>query len=135
VLREMWRVLAPEGRVILIVPNRTGVWSRIDTTPFGQGLPFSRSQLAQQLSDALLTPLDWGGALFFPPVSNRFALRMAPALERTGTKLSRGLGGVMIVEARKDLMAPISGGLRAQTVPVFKPAGSFSRSTGPQDRS
>ena len=135
VLREMWRVLAPDGRVILIVPNRTGVWSRIDTTPFGQGLPFSHSQLAQQLSDALLTPLGWGGALFFPPVSNRFALRMAPALERTGTKLSRGLGGVMIVEARKDLMAPVSGGLRAQTVPVFKPVGSFSRSARPEDRS
>lgn len=127
VLREIWRVLAPDGRVMLIVPNRSGVWSRIDTTPFGQGLPFSHSQLAQQLSDALLTPLGWGGALFFPPVPNRFALRMAPALERTGTKLSRGLGGVMIVEARKDLMAPISGGLRAQTVPVFKPAGSFGR--------
>ena len=27
-LREMWRVLAPEGRVILIVPNRRGVWAR-----------------------------------------------------------------------------------------------------------
>ncbi|MEQ1715716.1 MAG: methyltransferase domain-containing protein [Hyphomicrobium sp.] len=54
VLREMWRVLAPDGRLILIVPNRSGVWSRIDTTPFGYGLPFSRSQLAMQLGDALL---------------------------------------------------------------------------------
>lgn len=129
VLREMWRVLAPDGRLILIVPNRSGVWSRIDTTPFGQGLPFSKSQLAQQLSDALLTPTDWSEALYFPPLANRFALRMAPALERTGAKLSRGLGGVIIVEARKDLMAPISGGVRAQTVPVFRPAQSFSRTT------
>lgn len=128
VLREMWRVLAPDGRLILIVPNRSGVWSRIDTTPFGQGLPFSQSQLAQQLSDALLTPLDWSCALYFPPVTNRFTLRMAPALERTGTKISRGLlGGVIIVEARKDLMAPIGGGLRAKAAPVFRPAGSFSR--------
>jgi SAM-dependent methyltransferase len=133
VLREMWRVLAPDGRVMLIVPNRTGVWSRIDTTPFGQGLPFSHSQLAQYLSDALLTPIGWGGALFFPPVSNRLALRIAPALERTGTRLSRGLGGVMIVEARKDLMAPISGGIRAQTVPVFRPASSFGRVMPAQD--
>jgi hypothetical protein len=61
------------------------------------------------------------------------ALRIAPALERTGTKLSRGLGGVMIVEARKDLMAPVSGGLRAQTVPVFKPASSFRRVLAAQD--
>lgn len=127
VLREMWRVLAPDGRLILIVPNRTGVWSRIDTTPFGHGLPFSTSQLAQHLSDALLTPMGWGGALYFPPLTNRLALRMAPAIERTGTRLSRGLGGVIIVEARKDLMAPIGGVVRTQSVPVFKPAGSFTR--------
>ena len=103
------------------------MWSRIDTTPFGQGQPFSRSQIETQLSDALLTPMDWSGALYFPPISNRFALRMAPAFERTGTRLSRSFGGVIIVEARKDLMAPIGGAVRAQNVPVFKPAGSFSR--------
>lgn len=127
VLREMWRVLAPDGRVLLIVPNRSGVWSRIDTTPFGQGLPFSRLQLETQLSDALLTPVAWSGGLYFPPMGNRLSLRMAAALERTGARLSRGLGGVIIVEARKELMAPVSGGLRAQTVPVFKPAGSLTR--------
>lgn len=130
VLREIWRVLAPDGRLILIVPNRSGVWSRIDTTPFGQGLPFSHSQLATQLSDALLTPLDWSGALYFPPISNRVALRMAPAIERTGKRFSRSFGGVIIVEARKDLMAPVGGAVRAQTVPAFKPAASFSREVG-----
>lgn len=30
VLREMWRVLKPDGRMILVVPNRRGVWSRIE---------------------------------------------------------------------------------------------------------
>jgi len=135
VLREMWRVLAPDGRLILIVPNRSGVWSRIDTTPFGQGLPFSRSQLTHELSDALLTPLDWGDALFFPPVGNRFLLRMAPALERTGARLSRGFGGAIVVEARKELMAPVGGGVRAAIpAPAFKPAGSFGRLLEPAEQ-
>lgn len=133
VLREMWRVLSPDGRLMLIVPNRTGVWSRLDATPFGQGLPFSPSQLATQLSDALLTPIDWSGALYFPPLANRFMLRMAPAIERTGPKLSRGLGGVIIVEARKDLMAPVGDGVRTQSVPVFKPAANFSRQCDQRD--
>jgi len=122
VLREMWRVLAPDGRAILIVPNRSGVWSRIDATPFGHGLPFSRSQLATQLSDALLTPVEWSGGLYFPPMTSRFALRMAGPLERTGERLSRSVGGVIIVEARKDLMAPVGGAARAHEITVLRPA-------------
>ncbi len=29
------RVLAPEGKAIVIAPNRTGVWARTEGTPFG----------------------------------------------------------------------------------------------------
>ena len=32
-LRELWRVLAPNGRLLLVVPNRRGLWARVDTTP------------------------------------------------------------------------------------------------------
>ena len=123
VLREMWRVLAPAGRLILIVPNRRGVWSRIDTTPFGQGLPFSRSQIETQLIDALFTPMEWIGALYFPPIDQRLILRMAPALERSLAKISPGVEGVIIVEARKEIMAPV-GGLRQSAVRVLRPVES-----------
>jgi hypothetical protein len=44
-LREVWRVLAPNGRLLAVVPNRRGLWARIDTTPFGHGRPFSRGQV------------------------------------------------------------------------------------------
>ena len=40
-LGELWRVLSPQGRVLIIVPNRRGMWARFDTTPFGHGRPFS----------------------------------------------------------------------------------------------
>ena len=59
-LREMWRVLAPEGRLMLVVPNRRGVWARLDKTPFGQGRPYSRRQLEALLIEALFTPLRLG---------------------------------------------------------------------------
>ena len=122
VLREMWRVLAPDGRLILIVPNRRGVWSRIDTTPFGHGLPFSRSQLETQLTDALFTPLDWSEALYFPPFGRRLLLKIAPTLERSVARLKPGVGGVIIVEARKEMMAPVGGGLKAREVRVLRPS-------------
>ncbi|MCB1375786.1 MAG: methyltransferase domain-containing protein, partial [Rhodobacteraceae bacterium] len=34
-LSEIWRVLVPSGRVVFIVPNRSGLWARRDATPFG----------------------------------------------------------------------------------------------------
>ena len=108
-LREIWRVLAPEGRLMLVVPNRRGVWARLDNTPFGQGRPYSRRQLEALLVEALFTPLDWSGALYFPPLGKRMLLRSATAWERVGAGLSPAFSGVLIVEARKEMMAPIIG--------------------------
>ncbi|MGL4396465.1 MAG: class I SAM-dependent methyltransferase [Hyphomicrobium sp.] len=123
-LREMWRVLAPDGRLLLIVPNRRGVWSRIDATPFGHGLPFSRAQLETQLTDTLFTPIDWSEALYFPPVNKRMMLKLAPTIERTGAHLSIGIAGVIIVEARKEMLAPIRGTRVTNEVRVLKPVES-----------
>ena len=120
-LREMWRVLKPDGSLLIIVPNRRGLWSRIDTTPFGDGLPFSRGQLETQLIDALFTPVDWGEALYFPPLDRRMLLRLAPALERFGKSMSIGVAGVIVVEARKEVMAPVGGGLRVGQPAILKP--------------
>jgi SAM-dependent methyltransferase len=128
VLREAWRVLAPDGRLLLIVPNRRGVWSRIEATPFGQGLPFSRTQLERQLTDGLFTPIDWSEALYFPPFDRRIMLRIAPALERTGGRLSKGVAGVIIVEARKEIMAPVGGGQKVEPVRSLKPVENTGRS-------
>jgi SAM-dependent methyltransferase len=108
-LREMWRVLAPEGRILLVVPNRRGVWARFDKTPFGHGRPYSRRQLDQLLVGAMFTPLDWGSALFFPPLGRPILLRSSTAWERVGASISPAFSGVLIVEASKELMAPIIG--------------------------
>ncbi len=120
-LREMWRVLAPEGRLMLIVPNRRGVWARLDNTPFGQGRPFSRRQLESLLVDALFTPFDWGGALFVPPIGRRMLLRSAPAWERMGANVSPAFAGVFIVEARKEVVAPIGKPAKARVLRDFVP--------------
>jgi SAM-dependent methyltransferase len=123
-LREMWRVLSPEGRLMLVVPNRRGVWARLDNTPFGQGRPYSRRQLEELLVEALFTPMDWSGALYFPPLGKRMLLRSATAWERVGAGITPAFSGVLIVEARKELMAPIGKAAKARNLRLLVPQAS-----------
>jgi SAM-dependent methyltransferase len=108
-LREVWRVLVPEGRLLIVTPNRRSVWARIDATPFGHGRPYSRSQLERLLVENLFTPVSWGTALHVPPVNRKIILKSATVWERAGQKLWPAFGGVLLVEARKEVMAPIGG--------------------------
>jgi len=122
-LREVWRVLAPGGRLLAVVPNRRGLWARMDTTPFGQGRPYSRSQITQLLRETWFTPTGWGEALYVPPVSRGWFLRSAVAWERTGATLSAPFAGVHIVEATKQVYRAIPARReRRRLVPSLKPA-------------
>jgi SAM-dependent methyltransferase len=107
VLEEVWRVLAPEGRALLVAPSRRGVWARVDGTPFGQGLPYSKGQLRELLREALFSPVFWGEALYAPPFRRRFFLNSATAIERIGAALGLPFAGVHIVEATKQLYRPV----------------------------
>ncbi len=100
-LREIWRVMAPEGRLIVLVPNRAGLWARSEAQPFGHGRPYSRGQLAELLRDAAFEPLASARALFALPWSWPPALAMAKTLEDLGASLALPLGGVLLMEAIK----------------------------------
>jgi len=106
-LDECYRVLAPEGRGLFIVPNRAGLWSRRDKTPFGFGRPFSLGQLEAQLRQIGLVPERHVAALYQPPSETPFWLRTAGMLEKMGRIVSnRFAGGVLIVEVTKQIPAP-----------------------------
>jgi len=104
-LREVWRVLDEPGRLIVIAPNRRGLWCLAERTPFGYGRPYSASQLKQVLAANLFTPLRHERALYVPPFTSPTWLRTAPAWERTGARVMRKLSGVVILEAEKSLAA------------------------------
>ncbi len=121
-LREVWRVLAPSGRVIAVIPNRRGVWTRTDTTPFGHGRPYSRSQITQLLRQTWFTPTAWGEALFMPPVAGGWFLRSALMWERLGAALSLPFAGVHLVEATKQVYRAIPAKReRARLIPALEP--------------
>jgi SAM-dependent methyltransferase len=104
VLREAWRVLVPAGRILVIVPCRTGPWAQADHTPMGLGRPYSRFQLCQLLESAWLEPKDVRRVLFVPPSRRRFLLGSASAFERFGRRFAPGLAGLLLVEAQKTLV-------------------------------
>ena len=122
-LREVWRVLAAGGQLLAVVPNRRGVWARMDTTPFGHGRPYSRSQITQLLREAWFTPVAWGEALYVPPIDRGWFLRSAIAWERTGATLSAPFAGVHIVEATKQVYRAIPARReKRRLVPTLEPA-------------
>ena len=119
-LAEIWRILTPGGRVIVVVPRRAGLWARLDTTPFGHGRPYSRSQMREFMRETLFSPTHWTEALYFPPFERQMFLRSAALFERIGASLSLPGAGVLIVEATKQLYRPV-GRTTRQALPQLRP--------------
>ena len=89
--------------MILVVPNRRGLWARMDGTPFGQGRPFSRSQLEALMRSAEFSAENWTEALYVPPLRRRVLMRSAAAWERVGAGLSLPFAGVHVIDATKQV--------------------------------
>ena len=130
-MREIWRVLAPGGRIVIIVPNRSGLWSRVETTPFGYGRPFSRGQLTQLLRDCLFVPDAWSTALHVPPFSRNWLIRSAGAWDRVGARMGSAFAGVLLVEATKQLYQGLKVKSRRRLVPSLRPVLMPQRTSVP----
>jgi SAM-dependent methyltransferase len=104
-LREVWRVMAPEGRLVVIAANRWSLWAQADATPFGHGRPYSRTQLAALLADAMFEPVVSARALYAPPLAWTPVVRAADAFERVGEVIWPAQGGLVLMEAVKRLYA------------------------------
>ena len=104
-LREAWRVLKDDGRLLIVVPNRSGMWAYSEYTPFGHGHPYSAGQLGRMLAGGLFRVERRDAALWMPPSRLRIMLRSSPLFERGGRKLMPGFAGVTLTEAVKDAYA------------------------------
>ncbi|HKX65409.1 MAG TPA: methyltransferase domain-containing protein [Rhizomicrobium sp.] len=108
-LRQIWRVLAPEGRILLVAPNRASLWAQVQRSPFGHGRPFSKMELEGLLTEGQFESTRWSRALYAPPFET--VIRSGAGWEKVGARLFSGIGGVHVVEAAKSLYATAKPGL------------------------
>jgi SAM-dependent methyltransferase len=111
-LDEIWRVLGPGGRAVFVVPNRAGIWSRSDNTPFGFGRPYTLGQLEAQLRKHDFVTEKTLSTLYQPPSHRRIWRKTAGVVEKIGHNLPViAAGGVLMVEVSKQMAAPTRPGL------------------------
>jgi SAM-dependent methyltransferase len=120
-LAEAHRLLTPSGRMLVIIPNRRGLWARSPRSPFAHGHPFSTGQLKALMRECHFTPLHIETALFYPPSSKRSILRAAKLLEWVGRTFFPLFGGIIIMEVEKRIFAPTKGTLS----PAYQHAGRY----------
>jgi hypothetical protein len=118
----VWRVLAPGGRLIIVVPNRVGIWARTERTPFGHGRPFSRGQLSTLLRETMFVPMNWSAALAMPPLSSNVLFQGGTSWERVGSVLWPRMAGVHILEATKIVQRPVEVRKRVRSARARRPA-------------
>lgn len=126
-LAEAWRVLSPGGVLMIVTPNRRGVWARFEHTPFGTGKPYSKRQLKKLLDANRFTPEVWSDALHFPPSKRRFIQRLRRSFEKLFRYAFPIFGGVICVSASKRLYQgiPVTARVRRRVaVPVLVPQSS-----------
>jgi SAM-dependent methyltransferase len=104
-MSELWRVLAANGRILVVVPNRRGLWARFDHTPFGHGQPYTVGQLSRMLRDNRFTPTRTVNSVYTPPYVSGLLIRSAPAIERIGNRWFNTFAGVVMIEAQKQVYA------------------------------
>lgn len=124
-LRQLWRVLAPEGRLLLVVPNRASLWAQLESSPFACGRPFHKSELTALLADTLFEPVKWDRALYLPPFAGQRLAQLGNSFERLGRRVFPGVAGVHLVEASKSLYgrAPVKTAVKGKV--ALRPAATL----------
>ncbi len=106
-LRIVWQQLAPGGQLLVVVPNRRGLWARYGATPFSAGTAHSAATLKALLDEAEFTVREISTALFVPPSTHPLWLHSAVLLEWLGRIMLPRSGGILVVEAEKQIFAGV----------------------------
>lgn len=102
-LQEIFRILKSNGRLLVLTPNRRGLWSRAEWAPFGHGTPYSGDQLRFLLRDNLFVYERSCTALYTPAFKWNIIRRSFEYFESALPYILPTIGGVHMVEVSKQV--------------------------------
>ncbi|MGB7406278.1 MAG: methyltransferase domain-containing protein [Pacificimonas sp.] len=126
ILGELYRALAPTGRLLLVVANRSAPWALFEGQPFARGRAYGSAELMQLVRAAGFHIERQRGLFALPPVPG------VSSLDTFLTRVVPRLGAVYILELKK----PGGGGfVRPRPAPVRShvgaPAGAVAARSAP----
>lgn len=98
---ESFRCLKAEGKLIVITPNRRGVWAHNDKTPLGFGQPYSLTQLVNMLNKKSFMIVNVKRALYklpFEKICGRLFSTLFEAVAKRSLQKFSGLVGVVAIK-------------------------------------
>ena len=130
-LQILWQILEPGGQLLIMVPNSRGPWVRGNRSPFTGGKFYHTSELKTLLSDTHFTLRETSTALFAPPSTHPLWLRTMGLCEMLGKLLCPGLGGLIVIEAEKQIYAGVGERISARAQQSWAEANAPVLNTSP----
>lgn len=128
-LREAWRVLAPGGKLLLVMPRSYGLWRWLGDTPWKHSAHASSKTLRHTLRTIGFTWVCQHALCAVPPVQHHALARVWFWLDRTVCFACPWLASVVVIEAEKHIYASIRSPAKApQRKPLLAPAGATNLS-------
>ena len=107
-LREIWRTLAPEGKLYIITPNKKSSWYLSSKSPFSTGNGFSKKQISKILNDSFFEIQSIERLVYFPNKDFHFVNKYKDLIDRLGSIFFKYFNGVYFCVVKKKIYANLT---------------------------
>ncbi|MDP2193072.1 MAG: methyltransferase domain-containing protein [Alphaproteobacteria bacterium] len=104
-IKELQRILKPGGQILIIFPNKNGLWSYSSATPFSYGQHFTSHELSVLLAEHQFQVVFEKKFLYFPPSQMLHTHSLFAPIEVFGAHFLPFFSGLNAICAKKSTLA------------------------------